>query len=130
MPASRRTRETTSCDVIPPGLSTTTSPDPGSMVEVVQEAKAASALNHPHVVTAFDAESIQNTHFLVMEYVESRSLSEAIAGGTVLDPAQDARGHRSDLVVDAALGVHLLLAQLVALLGELALAGQLAGQRQ
>src|SRR5206468_7860413 len=34
VPARRRTRATTSCDVIPPGLSTTTSPDAGSAIRV------------------------------------------------------------------------------------------------
>src|SRR6478735_824174 len=35
VPASRRTRDTTSCDVMPPDLSTTTSPDSVILVEVV-----------------------------------------------------------------------------------------------
>lgn len=39
-----------------------------------REIRAAAALNHPHVVSAFDAESVSNTHFLVMEYVEGESL--------------------------------------------------------
>lgn len=43
-----------------------------------REIRAAAALNHPHVVTAFDAESIQNTHFLVMEYVPGESLDAVL----------------------------------------------------
>lgn len=39
-----------------------------------REIRAAAALNHPHVVSAFDAESVASTHFLVMEYVEGESL--------------------------------------------------------
>ena len=44
----------------------------------VQEAKAASALNHPHIVTIYEIESADGIDFLVMEYVRGKSLDALI----------------------------------------------------
>ncbi len=44
----------------------------------VQEAKAASALNHPHIVTIHEIESADGIDFLVMEYVRGKSLDALI----------------------------------------------------
>ncbi len=41
-----------------------------------QEVRAAARLAHPNIVTAFDAEQAGPLTFLVMEYVEGRSLAE------------------------------------------------------
>ncbi|HTI51380.1 MAG TPA: protein kinase, partial [Planctomycetaceae bacterium] len=38
------------------------------------EIQAAAALNHPNIVTAFDADCVGNVHFLVMEYVNGHDL--------------------------------------------------------
>jgi serine/threonine protein kinase len=40
----------------------------------VQEAKSASALNHPHIVTIHEIESTNGHDFIVMEYVRGKSL--------------------------------------------------------
>jgi Tol biopolymer transport system component/tRNA A-37 threonylcarbamoyl transferase component Bud32 len=44
----------------------------------VQEAKAASALNHPHIITIYEIESANGIDFLVMEYVRGKSLDALI----------------------------------------------------
>src|SRR5262245_1820343 len=44
----------------------------------VQEAKAASALNHASIVTIFDVASDGATDFMVMEYVAGKTLADAI----------------------------------------------------
>ena len=44
----------------------------------VQEAKAASALNHPGIVTVHDIRSHDNVDFIVMEYVEGTTLERMI----------------------------------------------------
>ncbi len=44
----------------------------------VQEAHAASALNHPHIVTIHEIESANGADFIVMEYVRGRSLDALI----------------------------------------------------
>jgi Tol biopolymer transport system component/predicted Ser/Thr protein kinase len=48
---------------------------------LLQEAKAASALNHPHVVTLHDVGSAEGIDFLVMEYVAGETLDRLIPSG-------------------------------------------------
>lgn len=40
-----------------------------------REVKTAAALHHPNIITAFDADRVGNTHFLVMEYVDGSDLN-------------------------------------------------------
>ena len=44
----------------------------------VQEAHAASALNHPHIITIYEIESADGNDFIVMEYVRGKSLDALI----------------------------------------------------
>ena len=44
----------------------------------LREARCASAINHPNVVTIHDAGHEQGTDFLVMEYVQGRTLDQII----------------------------------------------------
>ena len=44
----------------------------------VQEAHAASALNHPHIITIHEIESANGADFIVMEYVRGKSLDALI----------------------------------------------------
>jgi eukaryotic-like serine/threonine-protein kinase len=43
-----------------------------------QEAKAASALNHPGIITIYDIASDQDVDFIAMEYVQGKTLEEMI----------------------------------------------------
>src|SRR6187399_882137 len=52
--------------------------DPERKRRFVQEAKAASALNHPHIVVIHDIASADGADFMVMEYVAGRTLDHAI----------------------------------------------------
>ena len=54
--------------------------DGAAVARFHREIRAAAALNHPHVVSAFDAESVADTHFLVMEYVAGESLAAVLHG--------------------------------------------------
>src|SRR5262245_58499066 len=49
----------------------------------LQEAKAASALNDPHIVTIYDIFTDEGTDVLVMEFVQGRTLRDVIADGLV-----------------------------------------------
>lgn len=44
----------------------------------VQEARAASALHHPNIVTIHDINSSEGTDFIAMEYVKGRTLEQLI----------------------------------------------------
>lgn len=44
----------------------------------VQEAKAASALNHPNILHIYDVDSADGVDFIAMEYVEGKTLDQLI----------------------------------------------------
>jgi serine/threonine protein kinase len=54
---------------------------PEALERFKREARALAALNHPNIVTIFSVEEHQGTHFLTMELVEGRPLSDLIPGG-------------------------------------------------
>ncbi|MFN2633395.1 MAG: protein kinase [Thermoanaerobaculia bacterium] len=55
--------------------------DPERKWRFVREAKAASALNHPHIVTIHDIDTDQGVDFLVMEYLDGTPLDKLIPKG-------------------------------------------------
>ncbi|MFN7926749.1 MAG: serine/threonine-protein kinase [Blastocatellia bacterium] len=54
--------------------------NPERLRRFVREAKAASALNHPHVATVYDIGAADGVSFIVMEYVEGQTLAAKISG--------------------------------------------------
>src|SRR6266446_5324589 len=52
--------------------------DPERKQRFMQEARAASALNHPNIVTLHDIARDAGTDYLVMEYVPGKSLDKLI----------------------------------------------------
>src|ERR1700686_3703392 len=52
--------------------------DPERKRRFLQEARAASALNHPNIVTLHDIASDNGIDYLVMEYVPGKSLDKLI----------------------------------------------------
>ncbi len=52
--------------------------DPERKRRFVQEAKAASALNHPNIVTIHDISSADGVDFIVMEYIAGKTLDQLI----------------------------------------------------
>ena len=82
--------------------------DPDRKRRFVQEARAASALNHPAIVAVFDIRSDGGIDFIVMEFVEGRTLdqlfppkglktSQALHYGTAIADAV-ATAHRAGIV--------------------------------
>jgi serine/threonine protein kinase len=49
----------------------------------LREARAASALIHPNIITVHEIDSAESTDFIVMEYVRGESLEAIIAKGTL-----------------------------------------------
>jgi serine/threonine protein kinase len=52
--------------------------DPERIRRFVQEAKAASALNHPNIVTIYDIDTADGVTFIAMEYIQGRTLEQWI----------------------------------------------------
>ncbi|MBW2541559.1 MAG: protein kinase, partial [Deltaproteobacteria bacterium] len=52
--------------------------DPERLGRFKREAKAVAGLNHPHIVTLYSVERDGDHHFITMELVEGRTLSELI----------------------------------------------------
>jgi serine/threonine protein kinase len=53
--------------------------DPQAQRRLVLEARAASALSHPHICTIFEINDYQGAPFIVMELLHGKSLSEICA---------------------------------------------------
>ncbi|MFT3883725.1 MAG: serine/threonine-protein kinase [Gemmatales bacterium] len=51
---------------------------PVAVTRFRREVQAAAHLDHANIVTAFDAEEVSGVHFLVMEYVEGKSLDQLV----------------------------------------------------
>jgi tRNA A-37 threonylcarbamoyl transferase component Bud32 len=66
----------------------------------LREIRAAAQLEHPHIVRAFDAEEVNGTTFLVLEYVAGIDLGRLVARDGPLPAAQ-----ACDFVRQAALGL-------------------------
>src|SRR5437667_2196859 len=45
-----------------------------------QEAKSASALNHPNILTIYEIEQIDSTHFIATEFIEGETLRQRMHG--------------------------------------------------
>ena len=60
--------------------------DPAFVQRFRREAQSAANLNHPNIVAVFDWGEEDGTYFIVMEYVEGRSLKEAIQADGPLYP--------------------------------------------
>jgi serine/threonine protein kinase len=74
--------------------------NPSALERFYREARAVAALDHPNIVKAFDIDREDNLHFLVMEYIDGRSLQELVKKEGPLDPVRAA-----DYIRQAALGL-------------------------
>jgi len=52
--------------------------DPGFVERFRREARAAASLTHPNIVAVYDSDRDGDTYFLVMEFVDGKSLREIL----------------------------------------------------
>ncbi|HEY1250437.1 MAG TPA: serine/threonine-protein kinase, partial [Thermoanaerobaculia bacterium] len=62
-------------------LPSATAADPDRRARFEQEARSASALNHPNILTIYDIGESGGTIYIAMELVEGRTLRELVASG-------------------------------------------------
>ena len=60
--------------------------DDGFVQRFRREAQAAARIGHPHIVSVFDTGSDDGVHYIVMEYVEGRTLADFLSGGGRIMP--------------------------------------------
>jgi serine/threonine-protein kinase len=60
--------------------------DPNFVTRFRREAQAAARISNQTIVSVFDTGSDDGVHFIVMEYVEGRTLAEYLAGGGRIMP--------------------------------------------
>ena len=65
--------------VLPASLSS----DPDGLHRFEQEARSASALNHPNIITIYEIGGSDSVSFIAMELVDGTSLRAAMAGGSL-----------------------------------------------
>src|SRR5687768_7288347 len=74
-----RLGRTVAIKVLPPEATA----DPVRRRRFIQEARAASALNHPHIVTIHEVDEHEGTTFIAMELVEGTALDKVLTAGVM-----------------------------------------------
>jgi predicted Ser/Thr protein kinase len=67
-------------------LSDDLSKDPSFLLRFRREAQAAASLTHPNIVAVYDTGAEAGLHYIVMEYVEGRTLQEILEAEGPLSP--------------------------------------------
>ncbi|MCD6641209.1 MAG: serine/threonine protein kinase [Nocardioides sp.] len=77
--------------------------DAHDLARAEREARISAGLDHPHVVTVFDLVAEDDAHWLVMEYVEGRTLAQLVRDEGPLPPARAASlvGQVADALAEA-----------------------------
>jgi Tol biopolymer transport system component/predicted Ser/Thr protein kinase len=65
-------------------LPAATAADPDRRKRFEQEARSASALNHPNILTVYDVGEVEGTTYIAMELVDGKTLRELVASGEAL----------------------------------------------
>jgi serine/threonine protein kinase/tetratricopeptide (TPR) repeat protein len=75
---------------------------PEAKERFLREARAAAALDHPHICTIYEADEAEGMAYIAMAYVEGRTLASRIAQGPLpIDEALDLAGQLADGLAEA-----------------------------
>ena len=74
-----------------------TGASPVDRARIVEEARASSGLNHPHICTVYETGEIDGQAYIAMEYVEGRPLSESIPRTVCRQRPSSATGRKSPM---------------------------------
>ena len=66
--------------------------DRGSVERFLREARAASALNHPNIVTIYDVGDTANGRYIAMEFIEGQPLRSLATAGVPIEKLLDVGG--------------------------------------
>lgn len=58
--------------------------DPGQMRRFMREAKTASSLNHPNIMTVYEVGISEDTQFIAAEFIEGKTLRQAMKEGSLI----------------------------------------------
>ena len=61
------------------------------MERFLREARASGTLNHPNIITIYDADEEKGVAYIAMEYIDSGTLRDLIAANRRMDPEQVVR---------------------------------------
>lgn len=83
----RRMERVVAVKILPPEVTR----DPASIARFEREVRTAAKLDHPNIVTAYDADQADGVHFLVMQFVDGSDLSALVKrdGAFGVDEALD-----------------------------------------
>ena len=84
-------------------LSTENVLDPDRKARFLLEARAASRLNHPNIVTIYDISEERGVGYIAMEYIAGKPLDQIIAEGAL--PLEDAMKYAAE-IADALAAAH------------------------
>jgi serine/threonine-protein kinase len=84
-------------------LSTQYADDANFVTRFRREAQAAARLNHPNLVQVYDTGSDDGVHYIVMEYVDAKTVADLLSGGRIMP---DRAVELAEVVCDALTVAH------------------------